>query len=197
MKAEDVFQELLRDQLFYNTTGGGVTFSGEGRTPCPAGFFDRLAALCRQAGIHTAIETSGYASEAVIDQVIPAIDRFLFDFKCMSPEQHRELTGVENAVILHNFEKIVGAGCDVRVRYPVIGGYNDSDENVVRLAEYLAVHAPGCGIDLLPYHSLGVGKYERLQMPYSASAAFSPDRERIRQIQSRLEAAGLAVTVGG
>ena len=108
----------------------------------------------------------------------------------MSPERHKELTGVENTVILRNFEKIVGAGCDVRARYPVIGGYNDSDENVARLAEYLAVHAPGCGIDLLPYHSLGVGKYERLQMPYSASAAFS-------RVLSRLEAAGFQVTVGG
>lgn len=196
VKAEDVFQELLRDQLFYNTTGGGVTFSG-GEPLAQPDFLTALAALCRQAGIHTAIETSGYASEAVIDRVIPVIDRFLFDFKCMSPERHKELTGVENTVILRNFEKIVGAGCDVRARYPVIGGYNDSDENVARLAEYLAVHAPGCGIDLLPYHSLGVGKYERLQMPYCASAAFSPDRERIRQIQSRLEAAGFQVTVGG
>lgn len=194
--AEDVLQEILRDRAFYSATGGGVTFSG-GEPLAQPDFLTALASLCRREGLHTAIETSGCAPEAVIDRVIPVIDRFLFDFKCMDPERHRQLTGVDNRGILRNFERIAEAGCDVRARYPVIGGYNDGDENVARLAEYLAAHAPGCGVDLLPYHSLGVGKYNRLQLPYPASGAFTPSRERIRQIQGRLEAAGFAVTVGG
>ena len=194
--AEDVFQELLRDKAFYNTTGGGVTFSG-GEPLAQPDFLTALAQLCRQAGIHTAIETSGYAPAAVIDRVIPVIDEFLFDFKCMDRERHQQLTGVDNSVILRNFEKIAGAGCDIRARYPVIGGYNDSSENAEQLAAYLTAHAPGCRIDLLPYHALGVGKYDRLQMAYPASAAFTPAREKIQQLRSCLEAAGFVLTVGG
>lgn len=194
--AERVFQELLRDRAFYETTGGGVTFSGGDPLAQPE-FLFALARLCRRGGIHTAIETSGYAPPEVMDRAIALIDRFLFDFKCMDPERHRALTGIENTGILRNFERIVAAGCDVRVRYPVIGGYNDDWENVQRLASYLTAHAPGCGIDLLPYHALGVSKYERLKMAYPAAAAHTPSKEQLCRMREYLESAGFPVTVGG
>lgn len=194
--AGQVFRELLRDRTFYEATGGGVTFSG-GEPLAQPEFLCALARLCRRSGIHTAIETSGCAPSEVIERVIPLVDRFLFDFKCMDPERHRTLTGVENRAILRNFERIAAAGCDIRARYPVIGGYNDDWENVRQLASYLAAHAPGCGIDLLPYHALGAGKYERLQREYPASAAHTPSGEYIRRMREYLEAAGFRVTVGG
>ena len=193
---DTVFQEILRDKEFYHHTGGGVTFSG-GEALAQSDFVIALAERCRLEGIHTAVETSGYVPETVIEAVIPLIDEFLFDFKCMDSEKHKTLTGVGNKRILRNFEKIIEAKAKVVVRFPLIGGYNDDDENVHQLADYLFQHFPECKIDLLPYHSLGVSKYERLQMEYCAKMAYTPTSERVQTIREYLEKRGFHITIGG
>lgn len=194
--AESIFREVVRDKSFYANTGGGVTFSG-GEALLQSELLIETARLCRNAGIHTAIETSGYAAMETIQKVIPWVDLFLFDFKCMDPQRHIALTGVDNTGILQNFQYLLQEHCQITVRYPLIGGYNDDADNVAQMIAYLREQCPGCRVDILPYHTLGVSKYKRLQMEYPAVKAYKPSEEDIRKIRQAFETAGFRVNVGG
>lgn len=193
---DEVFEEIIRDKAFYESTGGGVTFSG-GEALMQGNFVIAVAKKCHAEGVSTAIETSGFASSEVFEKVVSHIDEVLFDFKCMDSKRHEQLTGVGNAQIFRNFERLLELGRNFRVRYPVIGGCNDDEQNVAMMLSYLRQHCPGCNVDLLPYHTLGVGKYTRLQLAYPAERAIKPTENQMRQLQERFAKNGFRVTVGG
>lgn len=194
--AEELFAELMRDKCFFQNTNGGVTFSG-GEALQQSEFLIAVAEMCHEAGISTALETSGYAPEKTLAAAAEVIDEFLFDFKCMDSHRHEQLTGVGNERILKNFEWLVAHGMRVRARYPVIGGYNDDEDNVDQLIAYLQRQCAGCRVDLLPYHTLGVSKYTRLQLAYPAETARRPSEERLSRIREKFQEAGFTVTIGG
>jgi pyruvate formate lyase activating enzyme len=196
MTPEELLSEILRDERFYTKSGGGVTFSG-GEPLEQSDFVMRAAELCREHGIHTAVETCGSVPWPVLERILPAIDLFLYDIKMMNPEQHARCTGVSNRIILDNFKRLLETGRETVVRFPVIPGYTDTDENVDSLIEFLKQYAPGIGVDLLPYHRLGKSKYGRLDMEYRLTSVLPPDAGRMRLMGSKFEEAGFKVTIGG
>jgi pyruvate formate lyase activating enzyme len=196
MTPEEVLEEVLKDELFYHKSGGGVTFSG-GEPFEQSGFLLRTAELCKEHGIHTAVETCGAVSWKTLESSLPLIDLFLYDLKMLDSSEHERCTGVSNDRILDNFKRLVGAGKEMRVRVPIIPGCNDSDKDLGALVEFLQDNAPGIPVDLLPYHRLGRSKYDRLGIGYKLDAIEPPSPERMTSIRKRFEDGGFPVTIGG
>ena len=178
VSASDVIDEVLKDKIFYETSGGGMTISG-GEPLMQAEFSLELLRLARNAGIHTAVETSGYAKEEVIRSIAPYTDLFLYDCKLCDDKRHKEYTGVSNESILRNLRLIDALGKDVVLRCPIIPTVNDNEEHfsaVSRLADSLSCVLR---IEVLPYHPLGEGKAIALGRDYALSGMDFPDEETV------------------
>jgi len=175
--------------------GGGVTFSG-GEPFAQPDFLSALARRCRARGLHVAVETSGHAPVSTFRAVAPLIDLFLFDVKVVDPARHRDLTGVDNALVLANLAYLAESRPrDVIVRFAVIPGYNDDDANLDGLVALLHAHRLD-RIEIEPYHPLGSGKYESLGRPWRCTAdPTALDGSRVAALLGRLAAAGLNATL--
>jgi pyruvate formate lyase activating enzyme len=149
---------LRRDRLFYGASGGGVTLSG-GEPAAQLAFCAELLAKLHGAGVHTAMETSGYfAWEGFGAACLPHLDLVLFDVKLAEPARHRRITGVDNELILANLHRVAAARPDdVIARIPLIPGYTADRENISGIAELLR-RAGVRRCTLLPYHAYGLSK---------------------------------------
>jgi len=196
--AGEVFEEVNKDALFYQHSGGGVTLSGGEPTAQPE-FAIAILKLCREAGIHTALDTSGYATWETLERVLRYVDLVLYDFKHMDPQEHKRLTGVPNDLILNHAKKIRNElNLPMLARVPILPGYNDSPENLEKTARFIA-HELGANIKvhLLPYHRLGETKYERLEAPKRLISLEPPSDERMEKLKTLFESFGLEVHLGG
>lgn len=193
--AEEILSIIKKDQPFYRTSGGGVTFSGGECTSQPE-FLTALASLCKKEGISTCIETCGYAKWEVFEKLLPCIDYFYYDLKLIDEEDHRIWTGVSSSRIKENFINLVKAGANVTVRIPCIPGINMTTRNIGDTIDFLLEHAPGCHVSLLPYHRLGASKYGKLDMAYSLEELVPPSAEEMEKLREQFEANGFYVTVG-
>ncbi|WP_027723016.1 choline TMA-lyase-activating enzyme [Maridesulfovibrio zosterae] len=161
----DVIEE---DRAFYDTSGGGVTLGG-GEVLAQPQAAASLLQVCKQRGITTAIETCGYARPEVIKKVAPFVDNFLYDVKHMNSERHLELTGVRNEMILDNLIWLLENKHNVKIRIPLLKGVNDGENDILQLIELLKPYQDFKnfkGVDLLPYHKMGVNKYKQLDWEY-------------------------------
>jgi pyruvate formate lyase activating enzyme len=195
MTVDEVMHEIGKDRDFYGAEGG-VTFSG-GEAFAQYGFLLALLKEAKARGYDTCIETPGYTAWERMDEASGYLDHLLYDFKAMDDAKHKELTGVSNERILDNYKKLVEKGCDVTARVPVIPGMNDSDADFRALAGFLKENNPGCRIDLLPYHRLGVSKYGRMNMEYCLPDIEPPGTERMEGIRDYLKSEGFDVRIGG
>lgn len=159
--AEEVFKQVAKDKHFYETSGGGVTFSG-GECMLQTEFLLSLLKLCRANGIHTAIDTAGHVSWQCFEKVLPFADLYLYDVKCFDSEKHLKYTGVKNDLILNNLKKLLKARRNVWVRVPVIGGFNDTACEMKRIKAFLDECGKPEKVELLPYHAMGEHKYAAL-----------------------------------
>ena len=165
--AEAILAELRKDRVFYETSGGGVTFSG-GEPMVQAGFVAELCRLCKDEAFHVALDTCGAADWARYEPVLPWVDLVLYDLKIMDAGQHRAATGVDNARILDNARRISAAGMPMWIRTPVIPGHTSNRENIAALGAFIAAELPTVERwDLLAYTNLGQSKYRRLDRPYA------------------------------
>ncbi len=196
--AGEVFKDVNADVLFYKNSGGGVTISGGDPVAQPE-FSISILQLCRQAGIHTAIETCGFAQWETLSRILEHVDLVLYDFKHMNPEKHQKCTGVPNEIILDNARKICSQrGLAFLARVPVIPGYNDSSENLIKTAEFIAGQlGKEIKVHLLPYHRLGESKYERLEEPEKTVKVAPPEDDRMEEIKLLFESYGLTAVIGG
>jgi pyruvate formate lyase activating enzyme len=188
MNAEEIFDAVNRDKMFYQASGGGVTVSG-GEALLHPQLVRALFEKCRQAGIHTCIETSGYAAESALRQVIPYTDYVLYDLKHMNPDKHRRYTGKPNDLILGNARIAAASGIETLFRMPLIPGVNDDLQNIKETADFL--HGLGNNslrIELMPYHRLGKGKYDSLDRPYCLPDVLSPEPEYLETVKNTFEA---------
>ncbi|MBE6703359.1 MAG: glycyl-radical enzyme activating protein [Ruminococcaceae bacterium] len=181
----EVLEEVLKDRLFYENSGGGLTLSGGEPLAQPA-FAAALLKGAKEAGLHTAIETCGFTSERVIREIAPVVDLFLFDFKETNPTLHKQFTGVDNARILENLRLLDSINKESILRCPIIPGCNDRPEHyegICRLANELR-HLRQ--IEIEPYHSLGEGKYAALGKPAAHFDRFTDEQvqEIIQTIQN-------------
>ena len=162
-----------------------------------AAFLMELLDACGQLDIHRAVDTSGYATKAVLLEVANKTDLFLYDLKHMDPEVHRKYTGVSNELILENLKALSCRRVAIRVRLPVIPGINDDRNNIERTGAFLQSLHRVCYIDLLPYHDVASSKYKRFGYPYRLGKLPACDPASLQDIAAVLSSYGLCVTVGG
>jgi pyruvate formate lyase activating enzyme len=194
MTVDEVLEEVKRDTLFYQNSGGGVTFSGGEPTQQPE-FLWHLLKGSQESGIHTALDTSGFVKSEILKRVLEHTNLVLYDIKHMNPAKHKDLIGVDNRLILENAKMIAAMGKPMIIRVPLIPGHNDSKENIKGLAEFM-LSLGLKRVDLLPHHSLGKIKYYRLGMEYKLSDLKPHQGDEIAKIKADLESYGLQVGVG-
>lgn len=191
MKAGEVLEEVLQDELYYRH-GGGMTLSG-GEPFFQAEFAGTLLAMAKEQGLSTWVETCGCFAWDACTLAIQNTDAFYFDVKCAASEDHRRFTGGDNAVILENLCKLLRQGKKVDVRVPLIGGYNATEQNWMQTAKVLREIGYAGKVHLLPYHRLGVDKYHWLGRDYQAEDAWIPNDELRQTARRCFEQAGLEV----
>lgn len=161
MTAEQVMDTVLRDARYYQASGGGLTISG-GEPLASGAFTLALLQLARDKGIHTAVETSCQGATGLLEQLLPYTDLFLVDCKETDPDRHRQYTGADPGLILHNLRFLVSHGAQVVLRCPIIPGYNDREEHYRGIAALLR-ELPGIRrCECMAYHTMGLPKYRQL-----------------------------------
>lgn len=193
--------ELLKiveeDVGFYDISGGGVTLGGGEVTAQPEAALNLLMA-CKREGINTAIETCGYTKTETILKIAEYVDLFLFDIKHMDPVKHNELVGVSNELILTNIKELLHRRYNVKVRMPMLKGINVSKEEIDAVIKFLMPFRDDKnfkGIDLLPYHKLGVNKYNQLDKEYPIEGDPSLSAEDLDRIEGWMKEYQFPVTV--
>ena len=193
----ELLEYIEQDRAFYDQSGGGVTLGGGEVTSQPEAAINLLQA-CKQEGLHTAIETCGYTKKETILRFAEYVDLFLFDLKHIDPDRHFELTGVRNEMILENLEELIMKRNHVKVRMPMLKGINDSEAEIRGVIEFLKPFREFKnfeGIDLLPYHKLGVNKYVQLGMDYPIEGDPSLDDADLDRIEGWIREYDFPVSV--
>ncbi len=166
VSVEDCMKAIRQDAKYYEKSGGGVTISG-GEPMSQFEFTLALAKQCRAEGFHVALDTTGFAPTAHYMEILPYVNLFLYDLKCMDSKMSEKLVGVPNELILKNAEEITKAGGRLQVRFPMIPKLNATEKNIKATAEFCLKIKDGIDvIQLLPYHRLGAMKYVRLGRRY-------------------------------
>lgn len=196
VSADDVFAEIVKDGIFYDESGGGVTFSG-GEPLMQPQFLKALLEKCRSKGIHTAIDTCGYAPAEILMAVAPLTNLFLYDLKLMQDARHVEYTGVSNRLILENLRVLGQAHDNIWIRVPIIPGVNDGEDQLEELARFAASIAGVRQVNLLPYHATGVPKFRRLGRAYRLADVKPPSADFMAAVVERFTALGLKTMSGG
>ena len=185
MSVGEVVKEVLRDRKFYETSGGGVTLSGGEATFQPE-FALVILKECKALGLHTALETCGYTSWVIMERILEYVDLVLYDIKHVDAANHQSGTGVKNDTIIENARRI-GSFKPMRVRVPLIPGFNDSDHDIRKIAAFVGSLPNPVEMDLLAYNPLGEGKYERMGKERIQHKEVQSDEhiEALRSIVSR------------
>ncbi len=164
MTVDAVMERIRIDQPFFDTSGGGITLSGGEPLRQPE-FSAALLAAAQQEGIHTLIETSGYAPWSAFTAVLSVTDGFLYDIKETDPVRHRRFTGVDNGMILDNLRRLHATGVSITLRLPIIPNLNDRPEHRAAVDDLLRSLPGLAGVDTIPYHPLGLSKVARFGLP--------------------------------
>ncbi len=189
----EVMQKIRRDLLFYDQSGGGVTFSG-GEPLCQPDFLLELLQTCGKEGIHRAVDTSGFAAWEVLQPIAAETDLFLYDLKIMDSEQHKKYTGVGNELILANLTKLIRSGQHGIVRMPLIPGINNAEENLQAMGKFLAATGGSWPVNLLPFHQMQKSKYQKLGRTYQLSETAIPTAAEMEAAVLLLRSFGLQVS---
>jgi len=195
LTAEEVIKEIEKDLVFYEESGGGVTFSG-GEPLGQSEFLKGLLNCCQEKKIHTAVDTSGYISWGILNKIHSKVDLFLYDLKIMDNERHKKYTGVSNEIILKNLEKLSSVHNNIFVRFPVIPGINDDYQNIREIGEFLS-SLKIAQLNILPYHHIGIDKYKRLGMTYKLADIQPSSKEKISEVSAILRKFNLNVKLRG
>lgn len=193
----ELMEVIEEDRDFYDVSGGGVTLGG-GEVTMQSEFAANLLMVCKQEGINTAIETCGYAKLDAMLQMAEFTDLFLYDIKHIDPERHYKLTGVHNERILENLKELLHRRYNVKIRMPLLKGINDSQNEIEKVIEFLMPfrdYKNFKGIDLLPYHKLGVNKYTQLGKEYPIEGDPSLAGEDLDRIEGWIKKYEFPVTV--
>ena len=176
----EVMREILKDTAFYETSGGGVTFSG-GECMLQIDFLEAILKECKMNGIHTAVDTAGHVPFACFERILPYTDLYLYDIKCYDREKHKELTGVSNEFILSNLKRLLKSGKNVWIRIPIIPEVNDHEAELVAIQSLLSSYGCPEKVELLPYHAMGEHKY--IAIGKEAQIFSTPSEEKMMQLK--------------
>ena len=193
---DELMPELLADLNYYRRSGGGITLSG-GEILGQHQFASELLKACKENGLHTAVESTGFASFDKIQAILPYLDLYLMDIKHMDSKKHQEYTSAPNELILENAKKIANSGVELIIRTPVVPTFNDTAEEIRAISRF-ASSLPGVKEHhLLPYHRLGPDKYAGLGRNYGLKEILPPSKERMEYLLSVAEESGLKCQIGG
>jgi glycyl-radical enzyme activating protein len=192
---DELFDVVKRDELYYSSSGGGVTIGG-GEPSLQPGFVRAFLRRCRENYIHAALDTCGYTTDEEGLGVLEEADLLLFDIKGLDADQHFIDTAVSNQVSLNNLRHLSGMGKPIIIRFPIVPGRTDSEENITGVGRLLSTLAGIQRVDLIAYHEYGTGKYRQLGKEYRLEAE-RPTEEHMNEIKETLENYGLNVQLGG
>jgi len=194
MTVGEVLDDVVRDEAFYRRSGGGLTLSGGEPLFCSGFCLALLKKAKEDYGLDTAVETSLYAPPEIVEKMLFYTDHVLADIKLMDSSRHREYTGRDNSLILDNLRLAAARGADLLVRFPLIPGINDDEENLNAMAEFLESCASP-PLEILPYHEFGRGKFFNLgrAYPLADKKITLPDREKINRAEEFLRARAVRV----
>lgn len=179
MSVEEVIDEVMKDEIFYRTSGGGMTVSG-GEPMIQFPFLPALLRAAREKGLTSCMETCGFAAWERFEEVLPLVDLFLYDVKETDPARHKEYTGADNALILENLKRLDAAGAKTVLRCPIIPGLNDREDHFAAIGRLADSLKNVQGIDVEPYHPLGKTKCENLGRDYPLADLSFPDKEQVK-----------------
>ena len=163
VSVKELVDGLLRDKVFYDQSGGGVTFSG-GDAGLQAEFFREVALSLKQSEVHVALDTAGYFPWDKLAPLVAAVDLVLYDIKTLNRTLHKRYTGVDNQLILENAMKIADMGKEMIIRMILVPGVNDSEDEIIGRLKFIKSLGSSIKVDILKYHKLGAGKYASLGM---------------------------------
>ena len=186
----ELYKIVAADIDFYQQSGGGITCSG-GEPLMQVDFLSAFLKKCKEAGVHTAVDTSGYAEWKAFEKVLEFTDIFYYDIKHMDPIRHKELTGVDNNLILNNLVKLSDTGASIEIRMPVIPGSNDDDVNIRQTAGFLKSIKGLTLVRPLPYHALSESKYTAIGKSNNMPAAAGNENEATQRVCNILIEEGL------
>jgi pyruvate formate lyase activating enzyme len=183
MSASAVLEEVLKDKLFYDNSNGGMTVSG-GEPMIQSEFLEELLKLAKNAGLNTAIQTAGNVDFSLYENVLPFLDFIMYDIKAFSDDIHKKYTGVSNIRILNNVKKLSEKHIKLIIRTPVITGVNDSEEEIENITKYIKDFKNLDYYELLSYHKLGLGKFERLGM-LMGQEFIPPEKDTLKKLTAK------------
>lgn len=193
---DELLTIILADRPFYEESGGGLTLSG-GEPMAQFSFVHDLLAAAKAEGVHTAMDTCGFAPEHQLLEVLPLVDLFLYDLKILADDQHRQFTGVSNGRILENLRTLDAHRAMLWLRIPIVPGVNDDPAQLEALAAFAATLASVRQVNLLPYHRTALVKFQRLHRPYSLEATGAPTAEMMDRAAAPFQRLGLPTRIGG
>ncbi len=192
---EGLTEEIMKDQVFYDESGGGVSFSG-GEPLMQAEFLIEILKKMKDLQIHTVVDTSGYAPEKLFSEIAILADLLLFDMKIVDNDLHIKYTGTDSIQVRKNLEYLIKQEIPFRIRIPLINEITATDKNLHDIISLLE-NNKWIPIDLLPYHALGEVKSNKLQNARECAKLSAPDDERIKEICQMFEIKGFNVRIGG
>lgn len=193
---EEVMREIERDIIFFDESGGGVTFSG-GEPLMQPGFLEALVDACRQQEIHVALDTSGYVPWSRIEQIRRKIDLFLYDLKLMDEKAHQKFIHAGNQLILNNLRLLDDTGVDITLRVPLIPDITDTDTNLSQIAAFIGTLDNIREVNLLPYNPMGEGKYRRFNKPSRLQPSRTQSDDELVRMQQFFLPLAVDVKIGG
>ena len=193
---DEVMNELLKDLIFYEQSGGGVTFSG-GEPMIQADFLKAVLQDCKAEGLHTAVDTSGYVDYVEFEKLKGLVDLYLYDIKLIDDRSHQEYVEVSNRLILENLKQLYTNGANLHLRFPMIPGITDTDENLEASALFVADLSDVKEVSLMPYNKMGEDKADRFGLPIRVGRLVTQDIGWLKQKAILFERLGCNVLIGG
>lgn len=187
-EAADVIEQVMKDEAYYRHSGGGVTFSG-GEPTMQYEFLKELLQLAKERGLHTCMETNGTLDPARMKALLPYLDLVLLDYKMTDEAMHKQYIGIGRAPVLRTFALLAEENQPVVLRAPIIPGLNDNEEHFAAIRALKAKYPNIQRAQVMPYHTIGKGKYGEIGLPYSLASLKDATEEQRAAWQARVDAA--------
>lgn len=196
---KELVKELMKDQMFYEESGGGVTLSGGEVMTMDTEYILAIAKELKRQDVTLTIDTCGYVPYEKFRAILPYVDTFLYDVKVIDPELHKKYIGTDNRLILDNLVRLAGDGARIYIRIPTVKEVNGNEKNMKETIAFLKEHGiRPAQVNLLPYHDTGSGKYPKLDMEYKGMDLHAPDKEEMEALAALFINAGFQNTkIGG
>lgn len=192
----ELMDELKKDEIFYEQSGGGVTFSG-GEPMMQIDFLRELLDECKRCNYHTAVDTTGYAAFEDFKKIYNLVGLFLYDLKIMDDEAHEKYTGVSNKLILGNLFRLAYMGDKLEIRIPLIPDITDTENNIEEILKFLSAQKNIQKINLLPYNKLSEDKLRRFNLHSKLGGLERQTKVKVEKLWQRFRMCGYEVKIGG